>query len=224
MHVSCRQRHLPDQRVRFVHRDMRLITVMRLAFFYCIACLTITAGLIVLRRRAARGLQQRRIHQRAGFQDQALGLQLLIDQRQQVFMQPMFAQPLAETPQGGFIRHGVLQIQTDKAPPAQTVAHQLLALRIGQPIAVLEQTHLEKHQRRAGRTSRLRRIHGLQGLFQGLSRQRPVKPFQEIIRGRGDHHIVQKAKLGITRRLHICRTFYSKNKFQDFCRDSKLST
>jgi hypothetical protein len=28
--------------------------------------------------------------------------------------------------------------------------------------------------------------------------------------------------LGIGRRLHTCRTLYSKIKFQDFCRDSKL--
>jgi hypothetical protein len=216
------QRHSSDQRVHFIHGDVRLVTVMGLGFFHRIARLAITAGGIALRRRAARGLQQRRIHQRAGFQNQSFGLQLPVDQAQQVFVQTVCPQPLAEAHQRGFIRHGVLQTQTDETPSAQAVADQFLTLRIGQTIAVLEQTHLEEHQRRSRRTPRGRRIHRLQCLFQRHPIQRPVQPFQKII-GRGrDHQAVQKSKLGIGRRLHISRTLYSKIKFQDFCRDSDI--
>ena len=117
MHVGRRQRHLPDQRVGFVHRDMRLVTVMGLAFFHRVTRAVITAGFISLRRGTARGLQQRRIDQRAGFQNQALGLQLPVDQAQQVFVQAVFPQPLAEAHQRGLIRHGVLQTQTNETAP-----------------------------------------------------------------------------------------------------------
>ncbi len=223
MHVGRRQRHLPDQRVGFIHGDMRLVTVMGLAFFHRVTRVAIAAGLIALRRCAAGRLQQRRIHQRAGFQNQALGLQLPVDHRQQVFVQAVFAQPLAEAHQCRFIRHGVLQTQTDKAPPTQAVADHLLTLRIGQTIAVLEQTHLEKHQRRTGRAPSGRRIHRLQCFLQGLPIQGPIQPFQKIIRRRGDHQAVQKSKLGVGRCLHTSRTLHSITKFQDFCRDPHIS-
>jgi len=70
-----------------------------------------------------------------------------LTQPQQLVVQAMFPQPLAEAHLGRFIRHGVLQTQPDKAPPAQAVADQFLALRIGQALAMLEQTHFEGRQR-----------------------------------------------------------------------------
>ena len=63
-----------DQRVGFIHRHMRLVTVMRLALFHRVTRVAVTAGFIFLGRRAARRLQQRRVHQRAGLQNQALVL------------------------------------------------------------------------------------------------------------------------------------------------------
>lgn len=216
MHVGGRQCHLPDQCVVFTHRHMRLVTIMRLALFRSVTGVPIAAGFICLCGRAARGLQQRRIHQRAGLQNQAFGLQLPVDQAQQVFVQLVFAQPLAEAHKRGLIRHGVLQAQADKAPPIQAVADQLLTLRI----AVLEQAHLEKHHRRIRRTPRRRRIHRLQRLFNRLPIQGSIQQLQKAI-GRGrDHQAVQKSKLRIGRRLHISRTLHSKIKFQDICRDS----
>src|ERR1035437_234423 len=219
MHVGRRQGHLPDQRVRFIHPHMRLITVVWLSMLDRVTRVAVAAGLISLRGRAARGLQQRRIHQRADFQNQALGLQLPVDQRQQWFVQAMLTQPLAEAHQSRFIRHGVLQTQPHKAPPAQTVADELLALRVGQTVAVLEQTHLEERQRRTGRTPGGRRIHRLQRFFQRLPIQSPVEPLQKIIRWRGDHQAVQQSHLCVGRRLHIPLTYTHADRSKEFCRD-----
>ncbi len=114
MHVGRRQRNRTNEGVGFVHRHMRLVAIMRLTLFHRVTGVTVTTGGIALRGRAARGWQQRRVHQRAGFQNQALGLQLPVDHSQQLFVQAGFAQPLPEAHQGRFIRHGVLQAQANE--------------------------------------------------------------------------------------------------------------
>lgn len=206
MHVGRTQRHLPDQRVGFVHRHMRLVTVMRQALLDRVTGIPVTTSLISLGRRAAGRLQQRRVHQRAGFQNQALGLKLPVDQAQQVFVQAVFAQPFAEIDQRGFIGHPILPAQPDKAPPAPAVGDLFLALRIGQAVAMLQQAHLEEHQGRAGRPTGRRRIHRLQRLFQGAPVQCAVEPFQKVV-GRGRwHQAVQKSKLRIRGRMHVFQT------------------
>ena len=167
-------------------------------------------------------MQQRRVHQRAGFHNQALLRQPPADQSQPFCVQAMCAPPLAEAPQPRFIRPGVLQAQADKAPPAQPVANQFLALRVGQALARLKQTHLEERQRRAGRTSRGRRIHRLQRFFQWSPVQLAIQPGQKIIRRRGDHQAVQKSQLRGGCRLQASRTQRSKMGFQELCRGLDL--
>jgi hypothetical protein len=137
---------------------------------------------------------------------------------QQHFVQAVLAQPLPETHQSGFIRHGVLQTQADKTPPAQAVGHQFLALRVGQPVAMLEQAHFEKHQRRTGRSSRAGRIHRLQGRLQRLPVQRLLQPGQKIVGGGGRHQAVEQSELGIGRRLHILLTVNQTQRSKSFCR------
>ena len=64
---------------------------------------------------------------------------------------PCSDQPLAEAHQRGFVGHSVLQAQAHEPPPTHPVGDQLFTLRIGQAVAVLQQAHLEKHQRRMRR-------------------------------------------------------------------------
>ena len=85
-------------------------------------------------------------------------------------------------------------------------------------ITGLEQTHLEERQRRTRRTPGRRRIHRLQRLFHRLPVQRPVEPFQKIIRRRGDHQAVRQSHLCVGRRLHGSLTHNQSNRSKEFCR------
>ena len=169
----------------------------------------IVAALVVHRRvfsSGGRRLPSRRIHQCAFPQNQTLDLQLPVDQPQQLFVQTVFSQQVVEAHLRRFIRPGVLQAQADKAMLSQTVADQLLALRIGQTIAVLEQTHFEERQGCAPRTPRRRRIHQLQRLFHRLSIQGPSQAFQKLVDRGGDLQAVQQSDVCIDYRSHYSLT------------------
>ena len=179
---------------------------MRLTPFDGVAGIAIATGLVLLDRGTPGRGQQGGIHQRAGLQDQSLLLQLPVDQHQQLLVQTIFAQPFAKVHQRRFIGHRVLQAQTDKTPPAQTVPDQFLALWVRQPVAMLEQTHLEQGQGRARRSARRRRIHRLQRPFDGFPVQRPIQFVQKVVGGSRWHQTVQKSVLRIGRRLHVFQT------------------
>ena len=206
MHVGGAQPHAADQGVGLVGRDMRLVTVVGLAALGSESGVAIAATLISFGRRAPRGGQQRRIHQGAGFQDQPLLFQLPVDQPQELLVQAMLPQARPETHQSGFIRHLVLQTQSHKTPPRKPVTHQFLTLRIGQSIAMLQQTHLEKHQRRTRRPAGRRRIHRLQRRLHGPPVQRSLQPLQEIVGRLAGQQVIQQPHLRISGRLHVSLT------------------
>jgi hypothetical protein len=223
MHVGAGQRDGADKGVGLVHRRMGLVAVVGLPSLGGEASLAIAAGFIPLGRSPAGGLQQRRIHQGAGLEDQPLLLQLPVDQAQQLFVQAVLAQPLAKAHQGGFIRHRILQSQADESTPRKTVGHQLLALRVGEAIAVLQQAHLKEGQRRTGRAPGGRRIHRLEGRLHRLPVQDGVEPLQKIVGRRRGHQAVQKSHLRIGRRVHAFLTVNQIKCSSSFCRGLELS-
>jgi len=83
--------------------------------------------------------------------------------------------------QGGVDQRGLVQPQSGAAPPRQPVAHQLLALRIGDAVAVLQEKHLEDDQGRtrqpAGRGGEQR----LQLPPQGRPVHQRLQPFEELV-------------------------------------------
>jgi hypothetical protein len=121
-----------------------------------------------------------------------------------------------------FVRHGVLQAQTDEPPPTQPVADQFLTLRIGQTVAVLDQTHLEEHQRRTGRTPGRRWKRGLQRLFNWPPIQGSVQLFQKVIGRRSDHQVVQQSHLVVSRRLHFPLTHRQIRRSKELYRDHRI--
>ena len=84
---------------------------------------------------------------------------------------------------------------------------------------MLQQAHLEEHQRRMRRVARRRRIHPVQCRFDGFPVQRTIQLFQKVVADRRSHETVQKAKLRISRRMHVFQTFIPSPRSNELRRD-----
>src|SRR5262245_46954710 len=136
--------------------DVRFVAVKTLAAFagvtgVSVGGATFARGLSV--RPLATGLNQCRIHQRGAFDNVTAGLQLLVEQAEQLLVQTALNESLAKPADGGLIGHGFVRVQLYEFLKAQPILELFLRLRVAQSVEMLQDHQAQQHADAAGGSS-----------------------------------------------------------------------
>ena len=142
VHIGSGRDRGVDQFAPAVHADMQFHAEVPLVALLGVAHLRITLALFVLGR--ACGIDDGGIHNRATADLQAVLLQIVLDQYEQLLAELVRFQQMTELSDRGLTPHRLpAQIDTDEAPHRRRVVQALLGRRVGQVEPVLQKVNPE---------------------------------------------------------------------------------
>jgi len=216
VHAGFGQTYFTNKSVRFIHRHVRFVTVVRCSFLDGVVGVAVAAFIVFIGWRSSGGLQQRRVGQGAGLEYQSFPLQLLVDQSQQLLVQAMFNQPLAEANQSRFIGHGLFKTKSDKLAPGESVFDLFLALRVGKVVTMLEQEHFEDAERRLGQAAGGGGEHAFEPALDRQPINQLIETLEEVISWSRLNQSVEQVHLWNRSCAHVSLIFYVITLFKRF--------